>query len=188
MFWVAVAVGVAFVIFGRKISFYWKWATFFNVVMSIYMTVVLAPTVVAIVPEVSGSRYNRAAFVMAIALLVFLGLQKIVATYLNPLTELSFPGIFRGLAGVILGFFSGYLVCSFVFFVICIMPFSRLPLAKKILGTSELTPTPIKAVAKVSDFVGMISMQVYNNSQQIIDWLTKEQDDNEEGNTNPDEL
>ncbi len=180
MFWFAVLVGAVFAMIGIKKGFYPIWAILFNILISIYLGIMLAPTIVGIIPDIGNSRYHYAGCVAGIAIVTFTVLQTIATSFLTGTYDVSFPKIFSSVGAGILGFLSGYLVCSFALFVICIMPFSKEPFIRKVCGQSDLAPSAVASVVNVCDFVGDLSMQHYDNvAAGVVDWLIMPADESE---------
>ena len=185
MFWFSVLVGAVFAMIGIKKGFYPIWAILFNILISIYLGIMLAPTIVGIIPDIGGSRYHYAGCVAGIAIVVFAVFQTIATSLLTGTCTVSFPKIFSNVGAGILGFLSGYLVCSFALFVICITPFSKEPFMRSICGRDDLAPSAVASVVKVCDFVGALSLQRYDNvAAGVVDWLIMPAD---ESGGNPDE-
>ena len=156
MFWIAVMTGVIFAVVGIRRGFYPTWAFVFNILISIYLAVMLTPAVIEFIPNVDNFHYHQAVCIGGIAIIVFLVLQTIAA-FLIGTFEASFPRIFDTIFAGALGFLSGYLVCIFVFFVFCVIPFSKQK-QKLISWQENLSQTALTPVITVCDFVGKVSL------------------------------
>ena len=178
--WFAVLVGVIFAVIGIKKGFYPMWAMLFNILISIYLAVMLSPIIVQIRPDMAQLRYYLAACVAVIALMAFVILQVIMTSFLAEISESLCPRFFDNVGAGILGFLSGYVVFSFVFLAVCIMPFSRLPFMKGFCGDGISTPAGVRPVVKACDFVATASMQIYSDKASgVVDWLVAPQSDSE---------
>ena len=173
MFWLAILAGVAFAVIGIKKHFDSMWIILFNILIAIYLSIMLTPTIIGLISDVKDMGYNRAICVVGIATIVFAILHTIVVNYIIDLDEISFPKLFSNIGTGSLGFLAGYIVCSFFFFVIGIMPFTKHQLVKDIFGNDGIAPTAVRSVEKVCNFVGAASLQADNSANaKIIDWLT----------------
>lgn len=172
MFWLAILVGVIFAGVGIRKEFFPTWKVFINILISMYASIMLTPTIVALVPDIGDSHYHHAAFVVGIAVVVFAILEVCVIGFLGK-QSVTLPKIFSNVGAGVIGFLSGYLACSFVFFVICIMPFSRQSYVKKLSGKDCLAPTAVASVTKVCDLIGGVSLQCHEKGtvHTIVDWL-----------------
>ena len=173
IFWFAVVAGVIFAVIGIRKSFFPMWAMLFNILVSIYLSIMLSPLIVQIRPDLEQLRYYLAACVAVIAIMIFVILQVITTSFLADISESLCPKFFDNIGAGILGFLSGYVVFGFVFLVICIMPFSKLPFMKGFCGDGVSTPAGVKPVVKACDFIASASMQCYpNKAGVVVKWLT----------------
>ena len=172
MFWIAILTGVIFVVIGIRKKFCLMWVTFFNIMVTIYSSIMLTPTIIGLFPNIKDIGYNRAICVLGVGAIVFAILHAITNYYFIDIDKISFPEIPGKIGAGILGFISGYFMCSFVLFVICITPFPEYPFVKNVFGEKNIAPTAAKTVDKVCNFVGAISLQVDNSTNaKVIDWL-----------------
>jgi hypothetical protein len=123
MFWIAILVGILFAWRAVRRGFYESLVLLFNVVISIYVAIFLAPTVVRVTPAIEGA----AAFKMALCLLVLgggsfallLGLSFVVLT---GQFHVPFHRVLDILVAGLLGFAAGFLAWSFVALAITATP------------------------------------------------------------------
>jgi len=130
VFWVGVLVGVVFIWFAVKMSFYETWAMLFNITISIYLSVFLRPIVIEIVPAAGSTPYSNALTMLAIAIASFAILHGVSYIYFTGQFSVSFPKVFNVLAAGFLGFLAGFLVWSFACLLICVTPISQQPIVK----------------------------------------------------------
>ena len=159
VFWFTILVGIIVAWWGRKMCFYSAWALFFNILVSMYLGVMLTGAIIGMMTDQSVSYYNCAAGVAGIAIIAFIILHTFTTTVLIADVEIHFPRMFDGIGSAILIFLSGYLVCNFVIFVICIMPFTKHPAVEKFIEQADLAASTVPSVAVACDFVGNMSMQ-----------------------------
>ena len=78
----------------------------------------------------------------------------------------------------VLGFLSGYLVCSFVVLLIFITPLARHSALK---GRKDSTPALVKSVSKTCGFIGVISLNCRKGIVDgIVNWLIAIEDEPQE--------
>jgi len=168
VFWFTILVGIIAAWWGRKMSFYSAWALLFNILVSMYLGVMLTAAIIGIITDQSVSYYHCATGVAGIAIIAFIILHTFTITVLIADVEICFPRMFDGVGSAILTFLSGYLVCNFVIFVICIMPFTKNPTVEKFIEQAHLTAAAVPPVAVACDFVGNMSMQCYDDAAEQV--------------------
>ena len=153
---VAIAVALLFAVIGVRLGFYRVWALLFNILVSIYLAVMLAPVIPGLIPNVKDLHYRYPAFVIAAAIIIFAALQ-VITVYIIGTFEGSYHRKFDLASSAVLGFISGYLLTAFVFFVICLIPFTKTNLVS---WRDKLTPHASKPVISACDFIGNLSIHV----------------------------
>jgi hypothetical protein len=125
IFWAGILVGGLFVWVAIKIGFYETLALLFNIVISIYVAIFLAPIIKDIVPEASDMPCCEALALVAISGGTFLILYGITYIFLTGQFKVTFPKVFDILFAGLLGFITGFLVLSFAALVITATPISQ---------------------------------------------------------------
>jgi len=125
IFWAGILVGGLFVWIAIKIGFYETLALLFNIVISIYVAIFLAPIIKDIVPEAGDMPCCEALALVAISGGTFLILYGITYIFLTGQFKITFPKVFDILFAGLLGFVAGFLVLSFVALIITITPISQ---------------------------------------------------------------
>ncbi len=173
----AVVVGVVFAVIGARKGFFPMWFVLFNILISIYIGVMLSPTLVAIRPDMEQEPYYLAAFIAVTSVMIFIVLGTIAISFFGELGECFCPKVLDTVGAAILGFLGGFCVLSFVFFIVCIMPFSKTPSMKDVCGDGTLTPIGVKGVVKACDFVSTVSLQPHGDThkrvRKVVDWLVR---------------
>jgi len=141
-FWLGIFIGGIFAFIAIKIGFYEMWATLFNIVISIYLAVFLRPMITNIA-AIGDTPYNNALIILATAIVSFLILHGIAYIFLTGQFTISFPKLFDTLGTGLLGFLAGFLVWSFVSFLIGITPISQNTIVKEIGFGSQFRQTNI---------------------------------------------
>jgi hypothetical protein len=142
IFWIAVLAGVLFVWLAIRMGFYETWVLFFNTVVSIYVSVFLAPMLIEFVPAPSGAAsYHVALCLIVLAGGVFALLQGLSYVFLTGQFHIPFPRVFDIVLSGVVGFATGFLVLSFLGLILTTTPLAE----NKIVGIFGLTSQPRQA-------------------------------------------
>ena len=131
VFWIGILVGGLFAWFAIRMGFYETWVMLFNIVISVYLGVFLGPIIANIV-AVADAPYSNVLAILAIAIASFLILYGISYIFFTSQFNIPFPKVFDILVAGFLGFLAGFLVWSFVSFLVCIAPISQNTFVKEI--------------------------------------------------------
>lgn len=126
VFWIAILVGGAFVWLGVRMGFYQSWCLLFNIVVSIYLAIFLAPLVADRVP--TGGEASAYGVMLSLAALAggcFALLCGVSYVFLTGQFSVPFPKAMDILGAGLLGFLSGFLVTSFVALVVVVGPLGQ---------------------------------------------------------------
>ncbi len=139
MFWIAILAGALFVWLAVRLGFYETWVLFFNIAVSIYVSVFLTPTLAEFAPAPTGaSSYHTALCMIVLAGGCFALLQGISFVFLTGQFHIPFPRIFDVVFSGALGFVTGFLTLSFLALVLTTTPLAR----HKIVGVLGLSRQP----------------------------------------------
>jgi hypothetical protein len=134
VFWIAVLIGALFVWLAVRIGFYETWVLLFNIVVSIYVSIFLAPIVARFVPMPGGASWCTALSMVVLAGGSFAILHGLSWVFLTGQFSVRFPSLFDVVFSGLLGFTAGFLILSFA-----ALALSTTPLAKhKIVTTMGL--------------------------------------------------
>lgn len=125
IFWIAVLVGFLALYLATRIGFFDTLVLSFNSLISIYVGIYSAPTLMDFIPSAASFSYGTATTVGATALICFLCLQGISYVLLTGQFKVAFPKVFDLLLSGLLGFGTGILLASFTVFLLTIMPFAE---------------------------------------------------------------
>ncbi len=135
MFWIAILAGALFVWLAVRIGFYETWVLFFNVLVSIYVSMFLTPLLARLVPTAGGaSSYHTALCMIVLAGGCFALLQGLSFVFFTGQFHIPFPRVFDVLFSGILGFVVGFLVLSFIALAMTTTPLTN----HKIVGVFGL--------------------------------------------------
>lgn len=154
--WLGILVGVIFVWFAIKMGFYETWTMLFNIVISIYLAVFLSPVIADIVPMAGDTLYSDALTMIATAVVFFLILHGVSYVFITGQFNVTFPKVFDVLGTGFLGFLAGFLVASFVSFLICITPISQNSFVKSIGFGSQFQQTNVSVICWWCDLVNKV--------------------------------
>lgn len=126
--WIGLLVAIGFAASSLKLGLYHAWATFFNVLIAVYLGVRLGPFVQEFIP--AGGEYNTTLAMLAAAVVSFLILHGISYVFLIGQFDVTFPRTVGRLGSALFGFLAGLLIWSFVFLLVCTTPFSQNKYAK----------------------------------------------------------
>lgn len=121
-FWMAILAGILFAWLAVRAGFYETWALLFNVVVSIYIAIFLAPLAAALTP---ASAYGMAFTMLVLAGGCFAILHGLCYVFLTGQFSVRFPRFFDILLAGALGFAAGFLIMSFVALVITVTPLAE---------------------------------------------------------------
>ena len=160
---VAIVVGVVFAVVGIRKGFFSTWAILFNILISIYLSIMITPVLVDRILFLGRTSYHVAGCVVVVGIVFFAILHTIASSFLTETFEVSFPKLFNSAAAAILGFLTGYLLLNFVLFAICITPVSQQPIMKIFCGDDALGSVTMPAVRGACNFVNKVSLQRYED-------------------------
>ena len=154
MFWIAILAGALFVWLAVRIGFYETWVLFFNIVVSIYVSVFLTPILAEFAPAPGGaSSYHTALCLIVLAGGCFALLQGLSFVYLTGQFHIPFPRVFDIVFSGMVGFVAGFLVLSFVALVLTTTPLA----SHKIVGVlglgQESRPANLVCITRCCDLI-----------------------------------
>jgi hypothetical protein len=170
MFLAAISMGVLLAVCGYRWGFYTIWAMFFNLLISIYLSVMLSPTVAGFMPTLfpAGTRqsegifwYVYAAIVASVALISFIILQVTAMTYFTGTFNISLPKLLENLGAMFIGFVAGYILWGFLCFLVLIMPIKKeqLILFKSFTTDPQSREISMPTISKVTNTINAVSLQ-----------------------------
>lgn len=179
LFWLTILGGFAFVYLGLRIGFYMIWQSLFNTLVAVYLSVMIAPRLIGLVPELAESGYYFAPCVLVLALLFFLLLQTITACFLTGISEVALPRAVEMFGTPLLGFVLGYVIVGFVLFLVYLLPISHTDFAQRHVfkttsqaGLETRPPLPVRTTIQTCRFIGFVSLQCHEGTvERTVHWL-----------------
>ena len=163
VFWVSILAGGFFAWLAVRIGFYESLALLFNIIISIYIAVFLTPVILDTFPSAGDVPYCYALALVFTAVGAFLVLFGITYVFLTGQFKVSFPKIFEILFAALLGFFTGFLVLSFVALIITATPVSQYRLVQKIGLNRQAQQSNIEYICWWCDLVHSIASSPDSN-------------------------
>jgi len=154
VFWIAILIGGLFAWQAVRLGFYETWGLLFGSIVSIYVAVFLAPSVV----EFAAASGKASAYSTALGMIVLAGgcfaiLYGLSYVFLTGQFKISFPETFDILLAGGLGFLTGFLLLSFVALVFMTTPLAEHELVDTIGLNVESEGANMACVAWCCDLV-----------------------------------
>jgi hypothetical protein len=158
VFWIAILVGAVFVWLAVRMGFYQSWCLLFNIVISIYLAIFLAPVVADWAPASGGaSAYGVTLSLIALAGGSFAILYGLSYVFLTGQFSIPFPKVLDILVAGMLGFLSGFLVLSFVALVVTVSPLAQHKLFSTLGFNQRAEKANIACIAWCCDLVHSVA-------------------------------
>jgi hypothetical protein len=168
----AILIAAVFACVGLKKKFFVMWAMVFNLIISIYLSVMLVHAIGKATPDIGESGYFLASCLIALAALFYAIFHVIVKFYIIGNNVIEFSVLFDRIGAPVLGFLFGYLACCFILFALGIMPIAKHEFITNVLGDKTLASIASPPVKRACAFTGYATLQCYPvKSGEIIDWL-----------------
>ena len=125
IFWAAILAGVISTWLAIRKGFFETMVMFFNIVISVYVSIFLTPVIIKLFPAANDTSYGNSLSLMVIAIGTFMVLYGIAYVFLTGQFKVKFPKIFEIIFAGLFGFFIGFLILSFAAFVMTVTPISQ---------------------------------------------------------------
>ncbi len=158
VFWIAILAGVLFAWLAVRLGFYATWVLLFNVVISMYVAIFLAPLIVDFAPGSGGA----ASYGVALSMIVLAGgcfalLQGLSFVFLTGQFNIPFPRIFDIVLSGALGFAAGFLILSFAAIVLTTTPLAQHKVISSIGFNEQSQRANISCMAQCCDLVHAVA-------------------------------
>jgi len=157
IFWASVLAGVITTWLAIKKGFYETLVMFFNIVISVYVSIFLTPVIVKLFPAASDTLYCNALALTVIAIGTFLVLYGIAYVFLTGQFKVKFPKIFEIIFAGLFGFFIGFLILSFAAFVMTVTPVSQNRFVKQLGFNKQSQQANISYICMWCDLVNKVA-------------------------------
>jgi amino acid transporter len=170
--WGIITVGLLVGFVGFKKGLLAMFATIFNLMFAVFISVLSAPLLLSFSPGYETSANYAAGCVVLMFVLIFGLLQTAAWFYFLRDREDYFPAWLDKPAGAVLGFLSGYLACSVILLTTCILPYSAQGKLDWLCPHAKLQEITAPPVEKACNFLAWYSLECFDgDSQRAIDYL-----------------
>jgi hypothetical protein len=175
-FWIAILGGTLFVWLAVHLGLYETWALLFNVVVSVYVAVFLAPSLAPLTP---ASPYRMALSLLVIGGGLFALLQGLSFVFLTGQFSVRFSRLFDVVAAGVLGFATGFLIFSFLGLAFATTPLAQRGFVGRIGFNPEAQELNLAGVAWSCQRVHMLtgSEGTDNAAQTAVERILQEADE-----------
>lgn len=132
LFWIGIMFGAMFAWWSIKIGFYQTWATFFNIVISIFLAFSLHSTIITNCPAAGEKWYGDMLTLLVMAVGSFIVLQGFSVLFITGNFNVSIPKMIDFCCSAFLGFICGLLVWNCALFAVSITPLTKMDFVKNI--------------------------------------------------------
>jgi hypothetical protein len=158
VFWIAILAGVLFVWLAVRLRFYATWVLLFNILVSIYVSIFLAPIVVDFAPAPGGAAsYGMALSMLALAGGCFAILHGLSFVFLTGQFNIPFPRVFEILLSGLLGFVAGFVVLSFIAIVLTTTPLAQQEMVSSIGLNEQSQQSNISCLARCCNLIHSVA-------------------------------
>ena len=172
LFWIGILVSGLFTWLAIRIGFYEMLVMFFNIVISIYVSIFLSPAIANLFPSATDTIFYYTFVLSVVSVGTFLILYGIAYIFLTGQFKVSFHKVFDILLAGLLGFMAGFLVFSFAALVITVTPLSQNRLISKAGFNKQSQSANISYICWWCDLVNIaVSSDEKKKSKDIIDEL-----------------
>ncbi|MBN2589916.1 MAG: CvpA family protein [Sedimentisphaerales bacterium] len=185
LFWTGILVSGLFIWLAIRIGFYEILVMFFNIVISIYVSIFLSPVIVDYFPSANDTLFYNTFALSIVSIGTFLILHTISYVFLTGQFKVSFHKIFDILFAGMFGFLTGLLIFSFFALVITVTPLAQYKFISQIGFNKNSQQTNISYICWWCDLVNTaVSSDDKMKSIDIIDELIKKSQIKESENNN----
>lgn len=168
---IAVCLGVAFL--GLKKGLYVMFATLFNLLFAVFISVLSTPTVLSYSPQYARNAYYAALGVLLLLFcLVFGLLQTFAWFYFLRHRDDYFPKILDWIGGFLVGGACGYVIVTLLILILCIMPCSVKGKLDWLCTRDKMQTLSVPGVCKACNFLAWYSLECFDgDTEKTVDTL-----------------
>ena len=172
LFWISILISGLFIWLAIRIGFYEILVMFFNIVISIYVSIFLTPVIADVFPSAKDTIFYNTFSLSIVSGGTFLILYGIAYIFLTGQFKVSFHRVFDILFAGLFGFLAGFLVFSFAALVITVTPLSQNRFISQIGFNKDSQQTNISYISWWCDLVNVaVSSDEKIKSKDVIDKL-----------------
>jgi len=157
VFWIAILAGALFTWLAVRMGFYETWILLFNVAVSIYIALFLAPVVARSVPMPGGAAWCTALSMLVLAGGSFAVLHGLSYVFLTGQFSIPFPNLLDVVFSGFLGFIAGFLILSFAALALATTPLAEHKIVSTLGLGREGQQTNIVGIAACCDLIHTVA-------------------------------
>lgn len=174
LFWTGILISGLFTWLAIRKGFYETLVIFFNIVISVYISIFLSSVIADFLPSANDTLFYSTFALSVVSIGTFLILYGISYIFLTGQFKVPFHKIFDILFSGFLGFLGGFLVFSFVALVITVTPFAQNRFISRIGFNKQSQSANISYICWWCDLVNVaVSSDEKISSRDVIDELIK---------------
>lgn len=158
---IIITAGLVFAFLGYRKTWYPSWALLFNVLVSIYTSIMITPQLVdkfLVIRNCLGN-FSYSAGILIIAAIIFAVMHLLTFRFFTAVYCVSFPKILNSAGTAVLGFLTGSAIAGFLLFLITITPLSGNSAVKFLTQAGSAPDRTNTVVLTTCNFVHDISLQ-----------------------------
>lgn len=172
LFWIIILISLGFAYLGFKKGFFVMFATLFNLMFAVFISVLSTPLVLRMSPGFERHGYYAAGSLILLFILIFGLLQTFAWFYFLRSRDEYFPMLFDKVGAVILGFLCGYVICAVLVMMICILPCSVKGKMNWLCPRDKMKSLSRPGVIRVCNFLAEYSLECFDgDSEESVDHL-----------------
>lgn len=155
-----------FALLGLKKGLYVMFATLFNLLFAIFISILSTRTLLSLSPEFERNGYYAALIVFLLFCLVFGLLQMFAWFYFLRIREDYFPKMLDRVAGFFVGGVCGYILFSLLVLILFIMPFSVEGKMNWLCTREQMMERSKPVVLKACNFLAWYSLECFDGETE----------------------
>ena len=166
LLWAMIIISLSVAWLGVKKGFFVMFATFFNLMFAIFISVLSTQKLMHYSSGYETSAYYAAGTVFLLFVFTFGLLQIFAYFYILQNRDEYFPWIFDKVASAVIGFLCGYTLCCLLVLIICVMPFSTNRQVGWLCTRDTMKEISRPGIQKVCNFLGWYSLHCFDGNSE----------------------
>jgi hypothetical protein len=176
--WLGIIVGIGVAYYGFKRGFFEMWGKFFNLLISIYLSLFLRPVIIEYIPDAGNSWLGNTLTILLTGAAIFFILHGISYVAFGQF-KIELPKIFDITCGALIGFLGGVLLWSFLILLLSITPLSQNAFAQKIGMAKYSSENKATYICLWGDLINLFtgSREAHYSTEQVMAEIFKSAED-----------
>ena len=172
LLWLVIALCLAFAFLGFKKGLYVMFATLFNLLFAVFISILSTSTLLSYSPEYERHGYYASLTVFLLFGLIFGLLQVFAWFYFLRHRDDYFPQILDRVGGFLIGGVCGHVIITLLILILCIMPCSVEGKVDWLCTRDKMRVLSAPGVIKACDFLAWYSLECFDGeSERVINRL-----------------